>query len=42
MHKESFVFVYHFLLAYSPSVYVIRSTHVFVCMRGSIAACACL
>ena len=31
---ESFVFVYHFFLAYSPSVYVY--------MRGSIAACACL
>eukprot|EP00117_Sycon_ciliatum_P013790 scpid103758/ scgid14316/ len=41
-YAESFVFVYHFFLAYSPSVYVIRSTRVYVCMRGSIAVCACL
>ena len=41
-YAESFVFVYHFLLAYSPSVYMISSTRVYVCMRGSIAVCACL
>ena len=41
-NAESFVFVYHFLLAYSPSVYMIRRTRVYVFMRGSIAVCACL
>ena len=41
-YAGSFVFVYHFFLAYSPSVYVISSTRVYVCMRGSIVVCACL
>ena len=38
LHGESFVFVYHFSLAYSPSVYV--CTFVVVLLR--VRACKCV